>query len=137
MIELAAVEVWAGNLASAAVHIDKAVVSARAVGHKRLFSSALSHRALIELARGEAQTAAITAAEALSHARDAGMMGDAFLDSALVTLGWSAFLRLDFEEAEERLAELDGPDSTSDSTDRRHLRDDVEGVPVDGIRSHR
>ena len=111
MIELAAVEVWAGNLAAAAVHVDNAVVSARAVGHKRLLSAALSHRAFIELVRGEAQTSAITAAEALSHATEGGLMGDAYVDRARVTLGWSAFLRLDFEEAEERLSELDGPDS--------------------------
>jgi ATP/maltotriose-dependent transcriptional regulator MalT len=107
MIELAAVELWTGDLTSATTHVNEAVVSARAVGHKRLLAAALSHRALIELARGETQSAASTAEEALSTTPAGDEARVAFLDQARVALGWAAFFRLDLVEARRSLAELD------------------------------
>ena len=105
-MELATAELWSGDLASAAAHIDEAVVRARAIGSTRLLPAALSHRALIELTRGEAQTCAVTADEALTFASKAGLGADSFVDRARLALGWSAFLRLDFDEAALRLREL-------------------------------
>lgn len=105
-IELSTAEIWAGDLVAAAAHVDEAVVRARVIGNTRLLPAALSHRALIELTRGEAQTCAVTAEEAMRFASKAGLSADSFLDRARLALGWSAFLRLDFEEAAQRLREL-------------------------------
>ena len=68
-VEMAAAEIRVGDLVAASLHINGAIVGARVIGHDRLLSAALSHRAIIEMVRGQAQTSALTADQRHSSMR--------------------------------------------------------------------
>ena len=107
LVELAGVEIWTGDVASASVHIDDALVSARQVDHPRLLAITLAHRAFLELLAGVVHSAEETADEAMSYVRLSKEMDEAVRDRAQIVLAWSAYHRYDVDLARERLSQLD------------------------------
>ena len=53
LVELAAAEIWTGRLAAAAIHLDAAVLGARAVKLDRLLASAQAHQSALRLKTGQ------------------------------------------------------------------------------------
>jgi ATP/maltotriose-dependent transcriptional regulator MalT len=107
LLELASAEMWAGDLDSAAVHVDEALLSARASDHPGLLALGLGHRAVGELLKSNARGAADTAAEGLTHAQRTGSADRCFTDRSHITLAWASYLRLEFDQAFESLSRID------------------------------
>jgi ATP/maltotriose-dependent transcriptional regulator MalT len=107
LVELGVVEIWTGDLVSARLHVDEALVSARQVDNPRLLAATLSHRAFVELLSGVIHNAEETAAEALHYASQTGF-GDAVVnDRARLVLAWSAYHQCDITGSKDWLAQLD------------------------------
>ncbi len=103
--ETAALETWAGRLDLAAVHTDRALVTAEAIANPRLRAAALADRSLVQVMRGELGLAARTARECLHHAARADRPSDGYLARPHLALGLAAFYDLRLGEAAEELVE--------------------------------
>jgi ATP/maltotriose-dependent transcriptional regulator MalT len=97
-LELASAEIWAGDLAEASVHVDVALLGARAADNSGLTAAALSHRALLELIHGNARQAADSAQESLVHA-DRLQPESIYAQRAYLVLAWVSYISLDFPAA--------------------------------------
>ncbi len=107
LIELAAAEMWEGDLRTAELHINEAVVHGRATGHAQPLADALSHRAVLELVAGAVRTAETTAKHALRLAEHQEPSTALCVARARMVVAWAAFYRLDFHTAGVELARLD------------------------------
>jgi ATP/maltotriose-dependent transcriptional regulator MalT len=104
-LELAAAEMWAGDLAEASVHADLGLVGARATNNAGLLAAAHSHRALLELIGGNARLAADSAYECLEHTEQLGS-GTIFEQRAYLVLGWVSYIKLEFSAASHWLGQM-------------------------------
>ena len=105
-LELASAEIWAGDLAEASVHVDVALLGARAADNGGLTASALGQRALLELIHGNARLAADSAHESLEHA-DRLQPESVYAQSAYLVLAWVSYINLDFPAAGQWLGRMD------------------------------
>lgn len=103
LTELAATDMWAGDLALASIHLAEALGAARMVGLDRLIAAGLAHRAVLELVEGSFGSATRTARECLDRASAAGVGHDSYTARAHLVLGYAAFQELQFEQAEVHL----------------------------------
>ena len=101
--ELAALEVWTGDLGSAADHIYAGTTLAHVLGAPRLTASMLSLRAAVEMVSGAYQTALATAEECLEVCELWGLR-DTARCRALLARGWARFHAFELEAAERDLA---------------------------------
>lgn len=110
-LELGAVSLWRGDLAAAALWTERAATWAEMSGAPRLRSSALAHRAVIEVVDGAYTAAAETARRSLAEAAAAHLLGDNYVVRAHVAAGWAAFTRMDVESAWGHLGGVEGRQS--------------------------
>jgi ATP/maltotriose-dependent transcriptional regulator MalT len=103
LAELAALEVWTGDLASAADHIYAATTLAHALDVPRLTASVLSLRATVEMISGAYQTARATSEECLEVCELWGLR-DTARCRALLARGWARFHAFELDAAEWDLA---------------------------------
>jgi LuxR family transcriptional regulator, maltose regulon positive regulatory protein len=108
MLETAAAEAWNGDLASASVHVQEALLTARTIQHDSLVAAGLAHRSMMELLDGAVQTAADTARACLESSAAAGVEHNPYTSRAHLVLCWAAFQRLDVELARTELAIVQG-----------------------------
>ena len=101
--ELAALEVWTGDLGSAADHIYAGTTLAHVLGAPRLTASMLSLRATVEMVSGAYQSALATAEECLEVCELWGLR-DTARCRALLARGWARFHAFELEAAERDLA---------------------------------
>ena len=101
--ELAALEVWTGDLGSAADHIYAGTTLAHVLGAPRLTASMLSLRATVEMISGAYQTALATAEECLEVCELWGLR-DTARCRALLARGWARFHAFELDAAERDLA---------------------------------
>ncbi len=101
--ELAALEVWTGDLGSAADHIYAGTTLAHALDAPRLTASMLSLRATVEMISGAYQTALATAEECLEVCELWGLR-DTARCRALLARGWARFHAFELDAAERDLA---------------------------------
>ena len=102
MIELAALEIWHGDLAAAATHVHEAERAAGVLGWAALTGAALVHRCMLEFAAGQYGTAADTASAALRADAGRTLPPDLRARAHLVR-GWAATYELDPRTAVEAL----------------------------------
>lgn len=115
LIELAAAEIWTGDLTAAALHTDEALVSAGASGHEQLVRNSLAHRAVIEVGRGYPRSAAATAQELLDVG-DPESIDEHCAVRAHVVLALAAYSRLDVDTARKWQEEVEASEAaTTDS----------------------
>ena len=114
-LELASAEIWAGDLAEASVHVDVALLGARAADNGGLTASALGQRALLELIHGNARLAADSAHESLEHA-DRLQPECVHAQSAYLVLAWVSYINLDFPAAGQWLGRMDTSQVRGQST---------------------
>ena len=105
MVELAALETWRGELASAATHLHQAEWAADSLGWPALSASALAHRCVLELAAGLYGTAADTASAALRADVAEALPADVRARAHLVR-GWAATYALEPRTAQDALHEV-------------------------------
>jgi LuxR family maltose regulon positive regulatory protein len=98
LIELAAAEIWAGDLDAALRDLDEALVSARMAGHHGLVAGVLAHRAVVQLVRGQVRTAGRSARGALDEGGERGLPQE-YVVRAQVVLGFAALSELDLDSA--------------------------------------
>ena len=103
MIELAALETWRGDLASAGTHVHEAERAAGVLGWEALTAAAMAHRCVLELAAGQYGTAADTASAAL-RADAAETLPPDLRARAHLVRGWAATYELDPRTATEALS---------------------------------
>ena len=101
--ELAALEVWTGDLAAAAAHVQVASTLAHVVEAPRLTAATLSLQATVEMITGAYQTSLATAAECLVVCETWGLR-DTARSRALLASGWARFHALELDGAERDLA---------------------------------
>ena len=101
--ELAALEVWTGDLVSAADHIYAGTTLAHVLDAPRLTASMLSLRATVEMISGAYQTALATAEECLEVC-DLWGLRDTARCRALLARGWARFHAFELDAAERDLA---------------------------------
>ena len=101
--ELAALEVWTGDLGSAADHIYAGTTLAHVLDAPRLTASMLSLRATVEMISGAYQTALATAEECLEVC-DLWGLRDTARCRALLARGWARFHAFELDAAERDLA---------------------------------
>jgi DNA-binding CsgD family transcriptional regulator len=111
--ELGLLELWTDNPHEAVRHTDAALVSAEAVGNRRLSAVALSARAMEQLLAGQSQTAASTARHCLRAAAESARPDDGTLARAHLALAWAAFLELRHRDIEPSLAVMRQTDAHS------------------------
>ena len=109
--ELAALELWTGDVVSAADHIYAGTTLAHVLDAPRLTASMLSLRATVEMISGAYQTALATAEECLEVCELWGLR-DTARCRALLARGWARFhaFELDAAERDVALARLYGDD---------------------------
>ncbi len=107
MLDLAALQLWAGDLAGATVHAHAADRDAHQLELPRLTAAVLSLRASIELAHSAYQSAADSAQACLEVQADAGITPDPTGTRALLVRGWARFHALQLDAAGEDLAEAE------------------------------
>ena len=98
LIELAAAETWADELDAALSHLDEALVTARMAGHPRLIAGVLTHRAVVQYVRGQVQSAAQSAQDALDLVGEQGLPQE-YAVRAYAVLGFAALSQLDVDSA--------------------------------------
>ena len=103
LLGLAALEVWTGDLASAAAHVQAASTLAHVVEAPRLTAATLSLQATVEMITGAYQTSLATAEECLLVCETWGLR-DTARSRALLASGWARFHALELDEAERDLA---------------------------------
>ncbi|MET1060742.1 MAG: LuxR C-terminal-related transcriptional regulator [Nocardioides sp.] len=103
LAELAALEVWTGDLASAADHIHAATTLAHVLDAPRFTAAVLSLRATVEMISGAYQTALATAEECLEVC-DLWGLRDTARSRALLARGWARFHAFELDAAERDLA---------------------------------
>ncbi len=106
-LELAAFEVWLGQLELAAIHVQDAVMYAEQVGHPVLTRAALAQRAVLEMVTGGYQNAAETADRALGIDPPGGPRGDKVSARLHLSRGWGLLVELRLDDAEAALAAFD------------------------------
>ncbi|HZX04436.1 helix-turn-helix transcriptional regulator [Kribbella sp.] len=114
LIELAATEIWAGDLDSASAHLDEALVSARMAVHARLIAGGLVHRAVVQCIRGQMRNAARSAREALDLCGDE--LPREYAVRARVALGFAALSDLRRDEARRWYELVAGTEATESDT---------------------
>ena len=102
--EVAICETWLGDLASARVHTEAALGTARASGSDRQLAVGLAHLSVIEWAAGNLPAADVHAREAILIAESSGGARDSFVARARVVVAWVAMQRLDFAVTDAELA---------------------------------
>ena len=102
--EVAICETWLGDLASARVHTEAALGTARATGSDRQLAVGLAHLSVIEWAAGNLPAADVHAREAILIAESSGGARDSFVARARVVVAWVAMQRLDFAVTDAELA---------------------------------
>lgn len=98
LVELAEAEMLANRVDDALSHLDDVLVTARMAHHSQLVAAGLADRAVLELTRGQAGSAARSAQSALDAAARHGL-SDEYVVRAQLVLGLAAFNRLDLDEA--------------------------------------
>jgi ATP/maltotriose-dependent transcriptional regulator MalT len=98
LIELAAAETWGDDLDTALSHLDEALVTARMAGHPQLIAGGLAHRAVIQYARGQVESAARSAQSALDVGGD--NLAEDYAVRAQVVLGLAAMSHLEIDDPE-------------------------------------
>jgi len=109
--ELAAAELWLGDLDAATRHAAQAVLTARAVGNHELTARGLGDLALVQLLQGNVRSAEATVAECLREAAYQGI-SSGVVDCSQVVLACAAVYDLRLAEAEGALAAMVTPDTT-------------------------
>jgi len=107
--ELAAAEIWVGDLGAAQQHVGETLVTAQALGHHRMVAAALANRAVLEILDARFQTAAGTAAQCLAAAARAGRVGpmqDSAMARAHLALAWAAYYDIRFADAKAALVDV-------------------------------
>ncbi|MFF0344684.1 LuxR C-terminal-related transcriptional regulator [Kribbella sp. NPDC004875] len=113
LLELAAAETTADRLDDAACHLDEVAVTARMACHRQLLAAGQAHRAVVQLVRGQVQSAARSAEAALDSAAKYGL-AEEHVVRAQVVLGLAALSRLDLDDARDwsrTVTEADVPGS--------------------------
>jgi LuxR family maltose regulon positive regulatory protein len=107
--ELAAAEIWLGDLGAAHQHVGETLVTAQALGHHRMVAAALANRAVLEMLDARFQTAANSATQCLAAAARAGRVGpmqDAAIARAHLALAWAAYYDIRFADAKAALVDV-------------------------------
>ncbi|MET0526503.1 MAG: LuxR C-terminal-related transcriptional regulator [Nocardioides sp.] len=107
MLDLAALQMWAGDLESAGVHAHGADRYAHQVELPRLGCAVLAVRATLELAHSAYQSAAISAQACLDLHRSAGLDASSASSRALLVRGWARFHALQLDGATSDLAAVE------------------------------
>jgi ATP/maltotriose-dependent transcriptional regulator MalT len=115
LIELAAAETWADELDAALSHLDEALVTARMAGHHQLIAGGLAHRAVVQHARGQDQSAAQSAQAAIDAGGERGLPPE-YAVRAHVVLGFAAVSELELDTACAYLEEVAAADVAGSDT---------------------
>lgn len=107
MLDLAALELWRDDVESAGAHIGPAVAYGRQADLPRLLCSALSLRAVLQMAQGNYQSAMHTADSCLAVLAERELDGFTAAARAHAVRGMCRFHALDLVGAGEDLAALD------------------------------
>ncbi len=123
MLDLAALQLWAGDLGSAAVHVHGANRYARQVDLPRLSCAVLAAQAGLELAHSAYQSAAESAQACLDLHRSAGLEQSPASNRALLVRGWARFHALQIDAANADLAAVEAaPNESLDPIDLVYTR---------------
>jgi LuxR family maltose regulon positive regulatory protein len=123
MTDLAALQLWTGDLVSAGVHVHGADRYAHQVDLPRLSCAVLSVRATLELAHSAYQSAAESAQACLDLHRSAGLEQGSASSRALLVRGWAHFHALQLDAAAADLAAVEaGPHDSLDPFDIVYTR---------------
>ena len=112
--ELAAAEMWAGDLDAAMVHVGDTLVTAQALGHDRMIAGALANRALLEMLDARFQSAGATAERSIATAAGAGGAGPgqaSIMSRAHLVRGWVAYYDVRFADAAAALVDVESIES--------------------------